>query len=105
MSRCNLLSIATAHGLDDRRVGVRIPVGPRIFTSPYRPDAIWGPPIHLSNGHRGLKRQWHEADYLPPASAEVDLYIESHIRLHGEFLISKAKGQLYPLTFWRLNVF
>jgi hypothetical protein len=24
--------------------GVRVPVGSRIFTSPYRQDRLWGPP-------------------------------------------------------------
>jgi uncharacterized membrane protein YdcZ (DUF606 family) len=30
--------IVTSYGLDDRGVGVRVPVGSRIFTSPNRPD-------------------------------------------------------------------
>jgi hypothetical protein len=46
--------IATGYGLDDREVGVRVPVGPRIFSSPRRPDRLWGPPNLLSNGYRGL---------------------------------------------------
>jgi hypothetical protein len=25
-----------------------------IFTSPYRPDRLWGPPNLLENGYRGL---------------------------------------------------
>jgi hypothetical protein len=32
---------------------VRVPVGSRIFTSPCRPDRLWGPPNLLSNGYRG----------------------------------------------------
>jgi hypothetical protein len=47
------VGIATGYGLDDRGVGVRVPVGSGIFISPYRPDRLWGPPILLlSNGHR-----------------------------------------------------
>jgi hypothetical protein len=45
--------IATGYGLDDRGVGVRVPVGSRIFSSPRRPDRLWGPPS-LSNGYQGL---------------------------------------------------
>jgi hypothetical protein len=33
-----------ATGLVYRGVGVRVPVGSRIFTFPYRPDRLWGPP-------------------------------------------------------------
>jgi hypothetical protein len=32
--------IATSYGLDDREVGVRVPVGSRIFSSPDRPDRL-----------------------------------------------------------------
>jgi hypothetical protein len=47
-------------------------VGSRIFSSPRRPDWLWGP----SNEYRGLlprgvKRPGREADHSPPASAEV----------------------------------
>jgi hypothetical protein len=35
-------------------VGVLVPVGTRIFTSPCRPDLLWGTPSLLSNGYRGL---------------------------------------------------
>jgi hypothetical protein len=38
------VGIATRYGLGDRGVGVRVPVEPRIFTSLYRPDRLWGPP-------------------------------------------------------------
>jgi hypothetical protein len=46
--------IATGYGLDDRVVGVRVPVWARIFSSPRRPDRLWGPPSLLSNGYRVL---------------------------------------------------
>jgi hypothetical protein len=45
----SVVGIATGYGLDDRGVGVRVPVVPRIFTTPYSPDRLSGPP----NGYRG----------------------------------------------------
>jgi hypothetical protein len=47
-------AIRTGYRLDDRGVGVRGPLGLRIFSSPHRPDRLWGSPSLLSNGHRGL---------------------------------------------------
>jgi hypothetical protein len=46
-------AVGTGYGLDVRGVGVRVPVGSRIFSSPRRPDQFWDPPSLLSNGHRG----------------------------------------------------
>jgi hypothetical protein len=70
-----VVGIATGYGLDDRRVGVRVPVGSRIFSSPCRADRFWGPPSLLSNRYRGsfpgIKRPGREANHSPPASAEV----------------------------------
>jgi hypothetical protein len=37
------IKVATGNGLGDRRVGVRVPAGSTILTSPYRPDQFWGP--------------------------------------------------------------
>jgi hypothetical protein len=53
-SRESVVGIAIGYGLDDRGVGVRVPVGSRIFSSPRRPDPLWGPPTLLSNGYQGL---------------------------------------------------
>jgi hypothetical protein len=36
--RDSVVGITTGYGLDDRGVGVRVPVGLRIFFSPRRPD-------------------------------------------------------------------
>jgi hypothetical protein len=52
-SRDSVVCIASSYGLDDRGVGVRVPVGSRIFFSPNRPDRLWGPPNLLFNGYRG----------------------------------------------------
>jgi hypothetical protein len=71
----SVVGIATGYGLDDRGVGVRAPVGSRIFSSPLRPDRLWSPPNLLSNGYRGsftgVKRQGRAADHSPPTSIEV----------------------------------
>jgi hypothetical protein len=54
VSQDSAVGIATGYGLDDRGVGVRVPVESRIFSSPRRRDRLWGPPSLLSNGYRGL---------------------------------------------------
>jgi hypothetical protein len=51
------VDIATGYGLDDRGVGIRVPVGSRIFSPPRRPDRLWDLPRLLSNGYRGLFAQ------------------------------------------------
>jgi hypothetical protein len=51
----NAVDIATGYGVDDRGIGVPVPVEARIFTSPRRPDRLWGgPPRLLLNGYREL---------------------------------------------------
>jgi hypothetical protein len=75
-SRASVVYIATGYGPDDRGVGVRVPVGSRIFSSPRRPGQFWCSLSLLSNGYRGLfprgvKRQGRKTNHSPPASAEV----------------------------------
>jgi hypothetical protein len=73
-SRDSSVGIATGYGLDYRRVGIRVPVGSRIFSSPPSPDWLWGPPNLLwvpGALSPGVKRLGREADNSPPASAEV----------------------------------
>jgi hypothetical protein len=53
-SRVGAVGIATGYGLADQGVRVRVPVGSRIFSSPLRPDRLWGSPSLLSNGYREL---------------------------------------------------
>jgi hypothetical protein len=46
--------------------------GWEFFSSPPRPERLWGPPSLLSDGYRGLvKRTGHEADHSPPSKAKV----------------------------------
>jgi hypothetical protein len=75
-SQDSAVCIETAYGLDDRGVGVRVPVWSRIFSSPLRPDRLWDPPSLVSSGYwglllRGVKRPRHETDHSPPTCAEV----------------------------------
>jgi hypothetical protein len=50
--RDSAVRIATGYGLNDRGVGVRVPVGSRVVYSRRRPDRLWGPLSLLSNGYR-----------------------------------------------------
>jgi hypothetical protein len=54
VSRDSAVGIAIAYGLDDRGVGVRVPVGSRIFSSPRLPYGLWGQSNFLSSGYRGF---------------------------------------------------
>jgi hypothetical protein len=66
----SLVGIATGYRLDDRRFGVRVPVGSRIFFSPRRPDRLWGPRNLLSNGYGG-GGSFPGRKAAPPTSSEV----------------------------------
>jgi hypothetical protein len=52
-SRENIVGIATGYGLDDRGVGVRVPVWSIIISSPRRPDRFRGPPTSYPMGTGG----------------------------------------------------
>jgi hypothetical protein len=68
MSRFSAVGIATGYGLDDRGVGVPVPVGPRVLTSPYRPYRLFNPShVMVTGGSPG-----READHSLPTSAEVN---------------------------------
>jgi hypothetical protein len=54
VSRNNVVGIATGQGLEDRGVGVRVPVGSSIFFSLRSQIPALGPSKLLSNGYRGL---------------------------------------------------
>jgi hypothetical protein len=74
-SRDSVAGIATGYGLDNRGVGVRVPIGSIIlFYTSSRPAL--GPtqsPIQWVPGalSPGVKRPGREADRSPPANAEV----------------------------------
>jgi hypothetical protein len=53
-SRDSTIGIATGYGLEDWGVGVRVPVGSRIFSSSHRPGTPWGSSSLLFNSYCGL---------------------------------------------------
>jgi hypothetical protein len=71
-NRVSAVGIETGYGLENRGVGVRVPVGSRIFSTSsrlaLRPTQ---PPIQWVTGalSQGVKRLAREADHSPPASA------------------------------------
>jgi hypothetical protein len=79
-----IVGIATGYWLEDRGVGVRIPVGLRIFPSPCR-DRLWGPPSLPSNGYRGL--------FLRGLSGE-GVKLTTHLQLVPR---SRKRGSIHPL--------
>jgi hypothetical protein len=112
MSCGSTVGIESRYGLDDRGVGVPVPVGSKTFTSPYRPDRLWGPtqppiqwvPVVIS---LGVKRSGYEADHLPPAIAGVKktwIYTFTPlIRLHGVVLNWLSSGTALPLLTLRIT--
>jgi hypothetical protein len=100
MSRDSSVGIATGYGVDDRMIGVRLPVGAGNFSLRHRVQTGSGDhsafyPVgtggcfHAGGGGRG-ERLEREADHSPPSSAEgqecAELYLHSPIRLHGVVL-------------------
>jgi hypothetical protein len=50
MSPASAVGVVTDYRLDGRAVGVQVPIGARIFSSPRCPDQFWGPPNLLFSG-------------------------------------------------------
>jgi hypothetical protein len=73
-SRDSVVGIATGYELDGRVVGVRVPIGARIFSTASRPaQGPIRPPIQWVREalSPGVKRQRREADHSPSTSGEV----------------------------------
>jgi hypothetical protein len=74
-SRDSVVGIATDYGLDDRGVGVWVPVGSRIFSSPTVQATSGVHPTSYTMGtggsFLGVKQPGCEADHSPPTSAKV----------------------------------
>jgi hypothetical protein len=84
-SRDSIVGLMTGYWLDDRCVGVRVPVGLRIFSSPRRPDRLWDPPSLLSNGYRGL---------FPRGQSGQGVKLTTHLQLVPR---SRKRGSIHPL--------
>jgi hypothetical protein len=72
-SRDSVVGVATGYGLDDRGVGVWVPVGSTIFSTssrlalgPTQPPLQWVPGAFSP----GVKRPGHEADHSAPTNVE-----------------------------------
>jgi hypothetical protein len=82
----------SGYGLDVRGVGVRVPIGSRIFSSPRRPDQLWGPPSLLSNGYRWLFLR---------GESDRGVKLTTHFQLVQR---SRKPGSIHPLphkSSWR----
>jgi hypothetical protein len=84
-NRDSAVSIVTVYGLDDRGVGVRVPVGSGMFSSRHRPDRFWGPQSLLSNGYRGL---------FPRVYSGRGVKVTTHLHLVPR---SRKRGSIHPL--------
>jgi hypothetical protein len=93
----SVVGIETGYELDEREVGVRVPVGSRIFTTSYSPDRLWG--------STQPSKQWLPGVHSPgvkqqelPTSAEVKntrLYTSTPLSIHGVVSNQLRQGQLY----------
>jgi hypothetical protein len=70
-SRDSSVGIATGYGLNDRGVGVRVPVGTLRHVIQTDSGAHPAYPMGTGGDFPGVKRQGREADHSPPACAEA----------------------------------
>jgi hypothetical protein len=75
-SRDSSVGIALGYGLDDRGSRVRFPAGAGNFSLHHRVQTGSGAhaasyPVGTRGSFPGVKRPGHEADHLPPSSAEI----------------------------------
>jgi hypothetical protein len=75
--------IAAGYG---QRVGVRVPVGSRIFSSRRRPDRHWGTPSLLSIGYR---------QHFPRGQSSRGVKLNIHFQ---EGPRSRIRGSIHPLS-------
>jgi hypothetical protein len=76
-SRGSSVGVVTGYGLD---VPGSIPGSARFFSSPQRPDRLWGPSSLLSNGCRGMKLATHL--HLVTRSRVVSSWLSAKVIKH-----------------------
>jgi hypothetical protein len=101
------VGIATGYGLDDQWVGVRVPVGKRIFSlhvvqtgSGVHPTSY--PKVTGGSFHRGKAVgawSWPLTSNYCWGQENVDLYIHFPIRLHGVVLNLLSTRKNLPFTY------
>jgi hypothetical protein len=79
------IGIADGYGLDDRGVGVRVPVTSKLFSSPRPPDRLWGPSSLLYNACRGQ---------YPRRQSGRGLKFTTHLQVVSR---SRKCGSIHPL--------
>jgi hypothetical protein len=65
------VSVATGYRLDNQGVGVRVPVGSRVFCLPSLRTHRDAYPIGIEGSFPGVKKSVHETDHTFSTSAEV----------------------------------
>jgi hypothetical protein len=107
--RDSSVGIALGYGLDDRVYRVQFPGGGwEFFSSPLRPERLWGPASLLSNVYQGsfpgVKRSVREADHSLPSSAEVKECVELYLHFPNTpswcgAQFKKSTGTTFPLPY------
>jgi hypothetical protein len=69
-SRDGAVGVVNGYALGDRGVGVRVPIGSRIFSSSRRPERFSAHPASYSTG-TGVMRSGRQSDHSLPTIAEV----------------------------------
>jgi hypothetical protein len=85
VDRSSVVGIVNAYGLDDRGVGVRIPVWSRILTSPHHQNRLWGLPNLLFNEYQRL---------FPRGESGRRVKLTTHLELVPR---SRKHGSIHPL--------
>jgi hypothetical protein len=84
-SQDSAVGIATGYGLESRRVGVKVPVRAKFFSSLRRPDLFCGPPSLLFDAYRGL---------FPRGLSDRCMKLTTHLQLVPR---SRIRGSIHPL--------